>query len=188
MRSPQSKRGRGDHDEVDHTVQDTLDAFKEVKPAKANPSPVDGDEGHVDAGRVEPASDHSRQASIDAFLVAGAVPPPPARGDTSIRAMEGIALEMSMERIALTEAASGIMRDELLVTIAREIQLPLQRLDLVDGYITDLELEGKLRRVGDVVVLAHPDDEDLMAMDIDEEEFLRLYRRRYILSRKGDGG
>ncbi len=188
MRSPQSKRGRGDHDEVDHTVQDTLDAFKEVKPAKANPSPVDEDEGHVDAGRVEPAPGHSRQASIDAFLVAGAVPPPPARGDTSIRAMEGIALEMSMERIALTEAASGIMRDELLVTIAREIQLPLQRLDLVDGYITDLELEGKLRRVGDVVVLAHPDDEDLMAMDIDEEEFLRLYRRRYILSRKGDGG
>ncbi len=188
MRSPQSKRGRGDPDEVDHTVQDTLDAFKEVKPPKADPSPVDEDKGHVDEERAERASSPPRQASIDAFLVAGAVPPSPDRGDTATRAMEGIALEMSMERIALTEAASGIMRDELLVTIAREIQLPLQRLDLVDGYITDLELEGKLRRVGDVVVLAHPDDEDLMAMDIDEREFLRLYRRRYILSRKGDGG
>ena len=186
MRSPQSKRGRGDPDEVDHTVQDTLDAFREMDPAKANHSPVDEDEGHVYAERVEGGSNASRQASIDAFLVAGWVPPPPVRGDTSTRAMEGIALEMSMEWIALTEAASGIMRDELLVTIAREIQLPLQRLDLVDGYITDLELEGKLRRVGDVVVLAHPDDEDLMTMDTDEEEFLRLYRRRYSLSRRGD--
>lgn len=188
MRSPQSKRGRGDPDEVEHTVQDTLDAFKEVDPVEATPSPVEEDEGHVEAGPVEPISGPSRQASIDAFLVAGAVPPPPDRGDTSTRAMEGIALEMSMERIALTEAASGIMRDELLVTIAREIQLPLQRLDLVEGYITDLELEGKLRRVGDVVVLAHPGDEDLMAMDIDEDEFLRLYRRRYILSKRGDDG
>lgn len=188
MRSPQSKRGRGDPDEVDHTVQDTLDAFKEMKPVMVNPTSVDEGEGHVDPERVERASDPPRQASIDAFLVAGAVPPPPARGDTSTRAMEGIALEMSMERIALTEAASGIMRDELLVTIAREIQLPLQRLDLVQGYITDLELEGKLRRVGDAVVLAHSDDEDLMAMNIDEEEFLRLYRRRYIHSRKGDDG
>ncbi len=186
MRSPQSKKGRGDPDEVEHTVQDTLDAFREIDPAKADPSPMDEEEGPDDLERVERRSDPSRQASIDAFLVAGAVPPPRARGDTSTRAMEGIALEMSMERIALTEAASGILRDELLVTIAREIQLPLQRLDLVDGYITDLELEGKLRRAGDVVVLAHPDDDDLMAMDIDEGEFLRLYRRRYILSRKGD--
>jgi len=188
MRSPQSKRVRGDPQEVEHTVQDTLDAFKDIDPPVDTPFPTNEDEGHVDPERTEPSSGPSRQASIDAFLVAGAVPPTPAPGDTSTRAMEGIALEMSMERIALTEAASGIMRDELLVTIAREIQLPLQRLDLVDGYITDLELEGKLRRVGDVVVLAHPDDEDLMAMDIDEEEFMRLYRRRYIHSRKGDDG
>ena len=129
-----------------------------------------------------------RQACIDAFLVAGAKPPRGSREEAPSRAMEGIALEMAMERIALTEASSGIQRDELLLTMAREIQLPLARLDLVDGYITDLELEGKLRRAGDVVVLARPGDEDLLAMDLDEVEFLERYRRRHAQEGRGGAG
>ena len=91
-----------------------------------------------------------------------------------------------MERVALTEAASGISRDELVITVAREVKLPLERLDLVDGYLTDLELEGKLRLVGDLVVLRRADDEDLLAMDLTAEEFLNRYRRRYPVH--GGGG
>ena len=63
-------------------------------------------------------------------------------------------MEMCMERVALQESAKGIIRDELLITIARECEVALERLDLVDSYIRDLELEGKLHRVGDLVVLA----------------------------------
>jgi hypothetical protein len=102
--------------------------------------------------------------------------------------MEGLALEKAMERVALTEAASGISRDELVITIARDVRLPLERLDLVDGYLTDLELEGKVRLVGDLVVLRRTDDEDLLAMDLSEEEFLVRYRRRYMVDGGGDGG
>ena len=100
--------------------------------------------------------------------------------------MEGLALEMAMERVALTEAASGITRDELVITIAREVKLPLERLDLVDGYLTDLELESKLRIVGDLVVLRHKGDEDLLAMDLSDEEFLSMYRRRYMAHGGGE--
>ena len=172
---------------MDHTVQDTLDAFETAGSGEVHPS-SEGDGGNGRAIDVVGSPDSpSRPSSIDAFLVAGAVPPTGAGQDVSTRAMEGIALEMSMERIAMTEASAGITRDELLVTIAREIQLPLQRLDLVDGYITDLELEGKLRRVGDLVVLAQPGDEDLLAMDLDEEEFLYRYKRRHTSSRGGGG-
>lgn len=168
---------------MDHTVQDTLDAFETARPEEVVPSRTDDAVTEPEAPANGPGGLAPRQASIDAFLVAGAVPPRGVGEDTSTRAMEGIALEMSMEGIALTEATTGITRDELLVTIAREIQLPLQRLDLVDGYITDMELEGKLRRVGDLVVLARPGDEDLLAMDLDEEEFLERYRRRYVMNR-----
>ncbi|UCC93599.1 MAG: hypothetical protein JSW25_02755 [Thermoplasmata archaeon] len=96
-------------------------------------------------------------------------------------------MEMQIERVALSEAASGVSRDELLLTIAREVEVPLQRLDLVDGYLTDLELEGKVRRVGDSIVLVRPDDGDLVAMDLDEADFLDRYRRRYITPGGGGG-
>jgi hypothetical protein len=91
-----------------------------------------------------------------------------------------------MERVALEEAAMGISRDELLITIAREVKVPLEDLDLVDSYITDLELEGRVRRVGEVVVLPRPDDGDLLAMDLGEREFLARYRRRYLTPGGGD--
>jgi hypothetical protein len=187
MRSPQSVRRRGDPDEVDHTVQDTLDAFQRGRTEEVQPPREDGGTGDPTESGDRIKDKSARQASIDAFLTAGAVPPQVPGHESPTRAMEGIALEMSMEGIALTEAATGITRDELLVTIAREIQLPLQRLDLVDGYITDLELEGKVRRVGDLVVLARPGDEDLLSMGLDETDFMERYRRRYLTGRGGGG-
>ena len=93
--------------------------------------------------------------------------------------MEGIALEMCMERVALQETAMGILRDELLLTIVRECQMPLEGLPMVESYISDLELEGRLRRVGDLVVLAREGDEDLFSADIDEDEVLDILRRRH---------
>ena len=187
MRSPRSKRARGDPDDSFHTVQDTLDAFETEVAEHAMPPPLEGSPEEEGTSFGGPSSG-ARQASIEAFLGAGAVPPESYREEGSRRAMEGLALEMAMERIALTEASSGIQRDELLLTIAREIQLPLARLDLVDGYISDLELEGKLWRVGDVVVLTRPEARDLLSMDLPEEEFLEKYRRRYATARRGDEG
>ena len=187
MRSPRSKRARGDPGDSIHTVQDTLDAFETDVVVQATPPSSEESQGEDRTSNDGPVSD-ARQASIDGFLDAGAVPPGDHREEGPRRAMEGIALEMAMERIALTEASSGIQRDELLLTIAREIQLPLARLDLVDGYITDLELEGKLWRIGDAVTLARADAEDLLSMDLPEEVFLERYRRRYAEARRGDGG
>ena len=131
-----------------------------------------------------PMHHETHQESIDRFSVQEKRPPRTPKGPS--RAMEGLALEMAMERVALTEAASGILRDELVITIAREVKLPLERLDLVDGYLTDLELEGKLRLVGDLVVLHHTGDEDLLAMDLSDEEFLSMYRRRYLAQGGGE--
>jgi len=164
-----------------------LDAF-----GTTAPEPVgrerEGDEGPPVGSYPPPlVSIDSRQESIDSFPSVAMGSRADARPSAGSRALEGLALEMEIERVALSEAASGISRDELLITIAREVEVPLERLDLVDGYLTDLELEGKVRRVGDSIVLVRPDDGDLVAMDLSETEFLGRYRRRYVKSRGGDG-
>jgi hypothetical protein len=128
----------------------------------------------------------SRQESIDSFADGEEGGTKTRRRPLAQRAMEGLALEMAMERVALSEAKKGIVRDELLITIAREVQVPLERLDLVDGYLSDLELEGRVRRVGDMIVLANADDADLMAMDLPEDEFMDRYRRRSVQTKGGD--
>jgi len=161
------------------TVQDTLDAFA---PAKA----MDPDEGGEVVGATGIGPRPSRQESIDAYPGPGDAPDGgTSSGGFPSRALEGLALEMEMERVAMTEASRGISRDELLLTIAREVELPLERLDLVDGYLSDLELEGRVRRHGELVVSAREEDEDLHSMDLTDEEFLARYRRRHP---GGDGG
>lgn len=187
MRSPEDRRDSGNAHGSEPTVQDTLDAFGptvpegdgSIEPVSEGPAP--------EAPRPDPVSSDIRQESIDSFTTVEGPSPADARTHVASRALEGLALEMKMERVALTEAASGISRDELLITIAREVEVPLERLDLVDGYLTDLELEGKVRRVGDSIVLVRPDDGDLMALDLEEREFLGRYRRRYVKSKGGDG-
>jgi len=183
MRSLRDRRDSGNTDDAGSTVQDTLDAFDTLVVDQVANAPTDGG-GDGDAIPSPTPEPHpTRQESIDRFSVPST--PPSRRPQGSSRAIEGLALEMAMERVALTEAVSGISRDELVITIAREVRLPLERLDLVDGYLTDLELEGKLRLVGDLVVLRHPDDGDLLALDLTDEEFLSRYRRRYLAH---DGG
>lgn len=139
-----------------------------------------------DSSTVEMMAPDLRQESIDSFPTQRPADAGQGEGVRRSRAMEGLALEMEIERAALTEATAGISRDELLITIAREVKVPLEDLDLVDGYLTDLELEGRIRRVGDLVVLPHPEDDDLMAMDLGEREFIARYRRRHLT--KGGGG
>lgn len=190
MRSPRDERDSGDADDAFTTVQDTLDAFdapKEHETADALVVPTDDpqeDPAISVAPDILPAL--TRQESIDRFAKVEAPTHGPAPSPGRSRAMEGLAMEAAMERVALTEAASGISRDELVIIIAREVQIPLERLDLVDGYLTDLELEDRVRVVGELVVLRHDDDGDLMAMDLTDDEFLARYRRRY-LDREGVG-
>jgi hypothetical protein len=181
MRSPLDRRDSGHTDDVETTVQDTLDAFDTMEDQVPRNRPVEECEATSVTSGPPPMPQESHQESIDRFSTPDdetqeAKRPP----QVPSRALEGLALEIEMERVALTEAAAGISRDELLLTIAREVTVPLERLDLVDGYLTDMELEGKVRMVGDIVVLRHADDTDLLAMDLTEEEFLNRYRRRYL--------
>jgi hypothetical protein len=167
----------------ERTVQNTLDEFDTMAVEDTTAPTSNGEE--EDAPDIVGTSSVSRQESIDSFGGGpdeAAIKPAPA---TKSRALAALAQEAEMERVALTEAASGISRDELLITIAREVKVPLEDLDLVDGYLTDLELEGRVRRVGEVVVLPRPDDDDLLAMDLDEREFLVRYRRRYLAPEGG---
>jgi hypothetical protein len=128
-----------------------------------------------------------RQESIDNFMRSGPEQSSRTQPGAGSRAMEGLAMEMEIERVALSEAESGISRDELVLVVAREVKVPLEDLDLVDGYLTDLELEGLVRRVGGLIVLPHHDDTDLLEMDLGEREFLSRYRRRYLTSGGGGG-
>lgn len=187
MRSPTERRDSGNTDDVGPTVQDTLDAFKPivVDEEATGPSDDEGTEQGPSTYHHLPLETH--QESIDTFSDTMETSPSPSPPPSARRAMEGLALEMSMERVALSEAASGVSRDELLITIAREVEVPLERLDLVDGYLTDLELEGRVRLVGDSVVLCRPDDGDLLAMGLTEQEFLNRYRRRYLVPGGGEG-
>jgi hypothetical protein len=186
MRSPSTNGTRGDTDDGHQTVQNTLDAFDDIEPEEPASPPEDGG-GEDEVGSSWPAHGSSHQESIEVFEHGTDDGPIPITTEGSARALEGLALEMEMERTALSEAATGVMRDELVMTIARAVELPLERLDMVDAYITDLELEGRLRRVGDAMVLARQDDADLMDLDLTEEEFLERYRQRYAASREGAG-
>jgi hypothetical protein len=186
MHSPQDKRAIGHPDEPEGTIQDTLDAFEDDGPGSDGP-PSDVEAGVTPSEQSQDDGERpSRQASIDTFAApTGPEPSAPERAPGS-RAMEGIALEMRMESVAMREAAQGILRDELVITVARECEVPLERLDLVDGYLRDLELEGKLRTVGDVLVLAREGVEELLSLDLTTDEFLELYRRGQ--SGRGGGG
>jgi hypothetical protein len=177
MHSPQDKRAIGHPDEPEGTVQDTLDAFEDAGTDDTDP-PTEAEAGDAGAERsLQDEEPPSRQASIDTFATPSLpAPSEPGRVPGS-RAMEGIALEMRMESVALREAAQGILRDELVITVARECEVPLERLDLVDGYVRDLELEGKLRTVGEVLVLAMDGVDELLSLDLTTDEFLELYRR-----------
>ncbi|UCC93513.1 MAG: hypothetical protein JSW25_02275 [Thermoplasmata archaeon] len=168
-------------------MQDTLDAFEPEQEADPQPEPRWERDPSQSQPPYELSYHETHQESIDAF----SSPQVDGPGDNGkrarpSRALQGLALEMEMERVALSEAAMGISRDELVITVAREASVPLERLDLVDGYLTDLELEGRIRRVGDRVVLHHPEDDDLLAMDLSEREFLSRYRRRHLAA--GGGG
>ena len=184
MHSPRDKRGLGDPDEPEGTVQDTLDAFRESshEPDVDDPGPEVDDAGEGQS--QDDGEPPSRQASIDTFAAAQEDDALDARRAPGSRALEGIALEMRMESVAMREAAQGILRDELVITVARECDVPLERLDLVDGYVRDMELEGKLRSAGDLLVLAREGVDELLALDLTTDEFLELYRR----SQAGPGG
>jgi len=103
-----------------------------------------------------PAPPTTTQRSIDAFL--SPQPPAPAECEELVarapRAMAGLALERAIERAAVRAAAAGITRDELIIVVARECDVPLEELTLVDSYISDLVLEGKLAIAGERIVLA----------------------------------
>jgi hypothetical protein len=189
MRSPHESRDSGHADEVETTVQDTLDAFEETEAKFDVVKPTSEVGTSAAASPPQPLTHETHQESIDSFSPSSEDRQRKVQ-ETSrpSRALEGLALEMEMERVALSEAAAGISRDELLITIARQVAVPLERLDLVDGYLTDLELEGKVRRVGDSVVLCRPDDGDLLAMDLTESEFLGRYRKRYLDATGGGRG
>ena len=179
MHSPPSKRAIGDPVEVDHNLQNTLDAF-ETSGGGSPATDISEDPGPLSSDPPGDPARSTRQESIDVFsFPLGSEPPLPKDPSRPSRAMEGIALEMCMERVALQETAMGILRDELLLTIVRECQMPLEGLPMVESYISDLELEGRLRRVGDLVVLAREGDEDLFSADIDEDEVLDILRRRH---------
>lgn len=186
MHSPPSRPERGDPADADRTVQGILEAFERFNPTGT----VDPHGGGSDDGMAKRPWGVPRQSSIDAFSKVSRPHPSdgaPRSPPPASRAIDGLALEAAMEGIALSEASMGVARDELVITIVRECHLPVELLDIVDAYVRDLELEGRLRRVDDVVVLARKDDADLMAMGLDAGEFLERYRRRYrSLARGGE--
>ena len=187
MHSPDDPRDSDNAQATASHVQNTLDAFE----------PTDADEDGQEDQRPRTPTPPSppavtavpdlRQMSMDSFPSVGPGGDGSGPHHPPSRAMEGLALEMEMERTALTEAEGGITRDELLITVAREVKVSLEDLDLVDSYLTDLELEGRVRRVGEVVVLPYPEDEDLLAMDLSDREFLARYRRRHPVQGGGAG-
>ncbi len=188
MHSPDDARDSGNARDAVTSVQNTLDAFEGPVDEDGERMPSREATPSMGTSHVEMLAPDLRQESIDTFSTPH--PKEPSQEETvgRSRAMEGLALEMEIERVALTEASAGITRDELLITIAREVKVPLEDLDLVDAYLTDLELEGRIRRVGDVVVLPYPEDDDLMAMDLGEREFIARYRRRHLTKAGGGDG
>ncbi len=188
MHSPPEKTGIGDPDEVVDTVQDTLDAFGDRVPAGGGETSGTEEKSTAAEGEDGAGARHPRQSSIDRFLEPTRSGREGQGGDRVSRAMEAIALEMRMQAVAMREAAAGIVRDELVITVARECEVPLERLDLVDGYIRDLELEGKLRSVGDMVVQGRKGVDELLSLDLTPDEFMELYRRTFLASEGGGDG
>ena len=188
MRSSPPQSPIGDPDDLEDTIQGTLDAFEDLSGEEA---PEDGTEQVSEVVNDVPAwgaGQRSKQSSIDTY--GEAVPEEEARERSPApgsRAQAGIALERDMERVALREAVRGITRDELVITVARECEVPLEDLELVDCFVSDLVLEGKLRTMEDLVALAQDGDADLYAMCLARDEFLELYRRRYRSVTGGDG-
>jgi len=160
MHSPDSEGTRDPQERTDRTVQGTLDMFlAEVPeaPHGAGPRRTPPAEAVARAGTEAAASTavraaHGEQRSIDTFEP-GDVAARQELEARSPRAAAGLMLERDVERVARREAANGISRDELVIVIAREVQLPLEDLQLVDSYVSDLILEGKLRLVGERVLL-----------------------------------
>ncbi len=159
MHSPDGEGTRGPEERTDRTAQGTLDMFlaEEPKGPRAAPvkkaAPTSPHETVASAATAAAEAPHGEQRSIDAFELAGQG----ARQELEARAPRaaaGLMLEHDIERVARREAATGITRDELVIVIAREVQLPLEDLHLVDSYVSDLLLEGKLTLVGERVVLA----------------------------------
>jgi hypothetical protein len=189
MHSSPPQEPRGNPDDPEDSVQGTLDAFEGMPEDDADPADdIEGDGPVGDADRL-PWCDgqQSMQASIDVFDEAEPSTVPEREGPApGSRAQAGIMLERAMERVALREAARCITRDELVITMARECEVPLEDLELVDCFVSDLVLEGKLKSMEDLVALAQKDDSDLYSQDLTRDEFLELYRRRYRSTARGD--
>ncbi len=190
MRSSPPQEPRGDPDDPEDSVQGTLDAFEGM--VEDDPTPADeAADGDPNGDALRPSwcdDRHSMQASIDRFggeepstISERSVPAP------GSRAQAGIMLERAMEGVALREAARCITRDELVITMARECEVPLEDLELVDCFVSDLVLEGRLRVLDDLVALPQDDDSDLYSQELTRDEFLELYRRRYRSGARGDG-
>lgn len=159
MHSPYGEGTRDPEDRSDRTVQGTLDEFLldgpgMLAPVADLPTPP-ARAVHVAAppAPAAPRPAPGEQRSIDAFE-SGALHGRQELEARAPRAAAGLMLEREVERVAMREAASGITRDELVIGIAREVRLPLEDLRLVDSYVSDLLLEGKLRLVGERILLA----------------------------------
>jgi uncharacterized membrane protein YgcG len=162
MHSTPGDGPREDEPEAQQTEQGTLDPFM-ASPTAPRAAPVRVTLAYAGVQfpkalgeAMPPAPPTTTQRSLDAFLASQA-PTQAESAELSARApraMAGLALERAIERVAVREAATGITRDELIIIVARECEVPLEELTLVDSYISDLVLEGKLAIAGERIVLA----------------------------------
>jgi hypothetical protein len=159
MHSTPTEGSSGDEDDVESTVQGTLDRYARLAGTRAPEAEEPRAVGHRHGALTATAAASVErppapvQRSIDAFTVDGDAPAPELEARAP-RAMAALALEREIERVARRQAKAGVSRDELVIAVARECNVPLDDLTLVDAYISDLVLEGKLRLVGERVLLA----------------------------------
>jgi len=161
MHSTPGDGPREDEPEAQQPEQGTLDPFMgpqgapRTAPVRVTLAYAGVEFPKAPGAATPPAPPTTTQSSIDAFLAPPA-PTPVESAEMSARApraMAGLALERAIERVAVREAAAGIARDELIIIVARECEVPLEELTLVDSYISDLVLEGKLATAGERIVL-----------------------------------
>lgn len=147
----------GGEDDVETTVQGTLDRFARLtgarQPERERAPTVEHHDTTESATTKVGRTPAPTQHSIDAFTVDD-LPSGPELESRAPRAMAALALEREVERVARRVAKAGVSRDELVIAVARECNVPLDDLMIVDGYISDLVLEGKLRLVDERVLLA----------------------------------